>query len=51
MVNILFIFSVLKTFVYDPLVEWGERRHRDTATAAAKEVSYMIIMYVVSAWI
>ena len=30
--------SVLKTFVYDPLVEWNDRRHRDTAaTTAAKE--------------
>ena len=31
-------FSVLKTFVYDPLVEWKDRRHRDTAAAAKEEV-------------
>ncbi|XP_028398063.1 serine/threonine-protein kinase ATR-like isoform X2 [Dendronephthya gigantea] len=37
------LLSVLKTFVYDPLVEWGEKRHRDTATAAAKEEGLKIV--------
>ncbi len=37
-------FSVLKTFVYDPLVEWTERRHRDTAATAAKEEVRRILL-------
>lgn len=32
--------------MYDPLVEWGERRHRDTAgtSAAKEEVGYFCLI-------
>ena len=39
--------SVLKTFVYDPLVEWGVKRHRDSAatSAAREEVSLFAVSF------
>ena len=37
MVFILFLFSVLKTFIHDPLVEWEKVKGRQSSTETTNE--------------
>lgn len=43
MVFILFLFSVLKTFIHDPLVEWEKVKGRQSSTETTNEKAVKIV--------